>query len=367
MLTTGAIGPSFAMASATFAGSPWTTAVYPRRVAPPSGFGWSPAFDVIELAPGVFTATLNPASLRVATVRTLYVDVAAGSDANPGTSSAAPKKSINAALNDWAGTTTIYVKAGTYPEANSWSGGVPFGANVNVIGVTDFAALAPGQVISQASSGVRNGWLNTALSIYVENITFDGGGNGVAAFWAQQAATIAMVNCTFRSGNTEGFAMNSNAAAADHAVYLIGCTFTANAGDGVDYTALGAGSTIRVLEWGCTHASNSGAGTDQGSSAHFTAGNTAVSIIRLGGTFAANKTHGFADVGGTTVWAVGCRFAGESVGAYVGDAGTAWLHGCVFNDCTTDLTANDATSTIRVADSIHRTAAGAGAVSAYLP
>lgn len=344
-----------------------TLGLYPRRVAPPSGFGWSPTFDVIELAPGVFTATLNPATLRVATVRTLYVDVAAGSDANPGTSSAAPKKSINAALNDWSGATTIYVKAGTYPEANSWSGGVPFGANVNVIGVADFTSLAPGQVISQASSGVRNGWLNTALSIYVENVTFDGGGNGVAAFWAQQAATIAMVNCTFKSGNTEGFAMNSNAAAADHAVYLIGCTFTTNAGDGVDYTALGAGSTIRALEWGCTHASNSGAGTDQGSSAHFTAGNTAVGIIRLGGVFTANKTHGFADVGGTTTWAVGCRFAGEGVGAYVGDAGTAWLHGCVFNGCTVDLDPFDAGATINVASTPYSTRAGAGNIAAYTP
>ncbi len=339
----------------------------PRRVAPPSGFGWAPLWSVIELAPGSFTTTLDPTSLRVATVRTLYVDMAAGSDANAGTSSAAPKKSINAAINDWAGATTIYVKAGTYPEANSWSGGVPFGANVNVIGVADFTTLAPGRVISQASSGVRNGWLNTALSIYVENVTFDGGGNGVAAFWAQNAATIAMVNCTFTGGNFEGFAMNSNAAAADHTVYLINCTMSANPGDGADYTALGAGSSIRALEWNCAYTGNSGAGTDQGSSAHFTAGNAAVSIIRVNGAFATNKSAGFADVGGATVWALGCRFVGEAIGALVDDATTAWLHGCTFSGGTTDLRAVAAASVINVHDTNYATSSGSGTVASYAP
>lgn len=366
LITTGALGSTLALESATFAGSARVANAYPRRIAPPAGFGWSPTWDVIETAPGVFVTTLDPASLRVATTRAVYVDIATGSDGNAGTSSAAPKKSINAAINLWAND-TIYVKAGTYPEANSWSGGVPFGANVNVIGVTDFATLAPGRVISQASSGVRNGWINTALSIYVENVTFDGGGNGVAAFWAQHAATIAMVNCTFSSGNTEGFAMSSNAAAADHTVYLINCTMSANPGDGVDYTALGAGSTIRALEYGCTYTSNSGTGTDQGSSAHFTAGNTAVSIVRVNGRFTTNKSAGFADVGGATVWALGCRFVGEAVGALVDDATTAWLHGCTFGGGTTDLRAVAAASAINIHDTNYVTISGAGTVARYVP
>ena len=340
--------------------------LFPCVRQPPAGFGWSPAFHVIETTPGVFTLTLVPSSLRRSTAVTLYVDVATGSDGNPGTNPLLPIKSINVAINLWTNA-TIYVKTGTYPEANSWSGGVPFGAEQNIIAVSDFTTLAPGTVISQASAGVRNGWLNTALSIYVEGIAFEGGGNGVAAFWAQNAATIAMVNCTFSSGNFEGFAMSSNAAAADHTVYLIGCTFRNNAGDGVDYTALGAGSTIRALEWNCTYTGNSGAGTDQGSSAHFTAGNTAVSVIRVNGQFVANKTHGVADAGGTKGWTLGCRFDREAIGLYVGDTGTTWVHGCRFEGCTTDLNAADAASTIHLTETATRLRAGSGTVDAYSP
>ena len=340
--------------------------LFPCVRQPPAGFGWSPAWQVIETTPGVFTLTLVPSALRRSTAVTLYVDVATGSDGNPGTNPLLPIKSINVAINLWTNA-TIYDKTGTYPEANSWSGGVLFGAEQNIIAVSDFTTLAPGAVISQASAGVRNGWLNTALSIYVEGIAFEGGGNGVAAFWAQNAATIAMVNCTFSSGNTEGFAMSSNAAAADHTVYLINCTMSANPGDGVDYTALGAGSTIRALEYGCTYTSNSGTGTDQGSSAHFTAGNTAVSIVRVNGRFTTNKSAGFADVGGATVWALGCRFVGETVGALVDDATTAWLHGCTFGGGTTDLRAVAAASAINIHDTNYVTTSGAGTVARYVP
>lgn len=338
----------------------------PRSVRVPSGFGWSPSFSILEVAPGVFTTSIDPRSLRVTTTRNIYVDIATGNDGNAGTSSAAPKKSISAAINLWAND-TIYVMAGTYPEANSWSGGVPFGQNQNIIGVSDFTSLAPGRVISQASSGVRNGWLNTALSLCVENITFDGGGNGVGAFWAQDCGAISFINCTFTNGNTEGLAINSNVASAVHAVTCIGCTFTTNAGDGIEYTALGASSIVRALEWNCTYTSNSGAGTDQGSSAHLTAGNTSVSIIRVGGTFASNKSGGFTDVGGTTAWVLGCRFTSEAIGAYMGDSGTAWLHGCVFGGCTADLDANEAASTINTTSTIYKTTTGSGTVAVYQP
>ena len=77
---------------------------------------------------------------------------------------------------------------------------------------------------------------------------------------------------------------------------------------------------------------------------------------------------GVADVGGTTSWLLGCRFASEAIGAYVGNTGTAWLQGCVFNGCTVDLDPFDAGATINIPfDAASATRAGSGTVARYTP
>ena len=430
----------------------------PLRWAPPSGFTWSPAFAVIEAAPGVFTLNLEPTSLRVAVARVLYVDGdvanASASDANAGTDPALPLKSISAALNKWNVAQTIYVKAGFYPVGNSWSSGVPFGADVNVIGVTSFATLQPGRVISSvAESGltwsvhstgvhkatlaakpyavisshpahapvdggvamltetaaplpasmapgewkhtggvlyvatydgesptgtpdtyralrdsVRNGWVNTALSMCVENLTFEGGAD--QAFWMQNIATGTFVDCTFTGGKARGCELNVGGAVTNttHNVNLIRCRAVNNAGDGFGATVAGTGEAVRWLEWGCVAQGNSGAvSSDQGSSMHKSAGNGVIAAIRVAGRFASNKSQAIADVGGCETWCVGVRCAGEAVGFFCGDAGSMWLHGCVTTGTTTDLKTDAAGGTIRHHDTQYATTAGAGTVARYAP
>lgn len=418
----------------------------PASVRVPSGFGWTPAFAVRELRPGVFTTSIQKNGLRVSTTRAIYVDGTDGLDANAGTSTLLPKKSINAAINLWSND-TIYVKAGWYPIANSWSGGVPFGANQNIIGVASFATLQPGKVISSVSEpvttlswtdlgsgrwsaavanapyavanrstaaaaptwftlaasavavnapgkyywaagtltvatldgaqpgstlrvlrdGVHNGWLNTGLDVTVENLEFEGGGN-LRSFFAQHCGVLAFVDCEFTLSEAEGFGLQTAAAAVTHTVYHVRTTARWNTNDGIQYTAVGAGTTVRALEWDCLATANgTTGGSNQGSTGHFTAGNTLVAIVRVGGRYRGNEAQEVADVGGCKVWMPGVEFDGQGAGTgfYLGDAGTAWLQGCTLLNCATDLETDAAGGTINLSSTAHKTHSGAGTVQNY--
>ncbi len=212
-----------------------------------------------------------------------------------------------------------------------------------------------------------NGWLNTAISLYVERMTFEGGNAG--CFFIQHCATASFVDCRFINGQQQGCELNIGAGVTGttHTVHLIRCKALGNAGDGLGATALGADETVRWLEWGCEAVGNSGPASDQGSSLHLTAGNTAIVGIRVGCTTHHNKSQGFADVGGTAVWMVGCRSHDEVVGGYVGDTGTTWLQGCVFTGNTTDLSPADAGATFKVVDVVYQSSSGSGSIARYQP
>lgn len=435
---------------------------YPRLVAPPSGLGWTPAFSILETAPGTFATTLDPSSLKLSTATTRYVDLATGSDANSGLVKASPKKSIWGALLVGAND-TIYVKGSADPANPTvyhydWSWRVVPVLDTNVIVVSDFDTLAPGWAVSsighkagdsflgtwaltadvagphvyeatlatspgggvidaaaapqasgalatltnrasiaavEASPGswyhdgtklyVRttdsrapddrlrplkqaiNGWLNTAISIYVERLTFEGG--NARAFFLQHCVQATFVDCTFCNAQQNGCELNVSAAVTGttHTVYLIRCRALGNAGDGLGATAAGLGEVVRWCEIACEAAGNSGGGSDEGSSVHKVAGNGAITSIRVGGRFHANKTAGFADVGGMSIWALGSRIDGEAQGAYVGDASTAWLHGCVLTGNTTDVVTDNASGTVKVNGTAYSTSSGAGTIASYAP
>lgn len=454
--------------SATFSGSFGLAGAYPRKVSPPSGFGWSPTWGVIEIAPGVFTTTLDVRrDLMVATAATRYVALSDGSNADNGSTWALAHKSLWDGLNDafTAGlAVTIYVEGSAdplnptvYDYDNAWR--VALAVDANIIVVSDRTTLAPGYAISstymapggaylgtwglgpteaavyeaalaaapamvidatvtnattgthqrltlQASAaavqatpgsyywaggvlyvrtadsrapdaslralraGVVNGHINTAtVDCYIEGLSFEGGsGAGTSrALYIQAMTSATIVNCKATHSSGEGLSLSSSTVSADHTLHFINCQALDCDGDGFQYTATGNAAVVRALEWNCVSKVSSGAGTDQGSSAHRTAGNTSVSMIRIGCLFASNKTEGFADVGGTTTWALGCRFESEAIGAYVGDTGTGWLHGCTFNGCTTDLDPFDAGATIYTADCHYTTTAGSGTVGKYHP
>lgn len=436
----------------------------PRRVAPPSGFGWTPSFQILEVAPGRFTTTLNPSSLRVSTSITRYANLARPDNSGNGLSWAAADKAlwaaVNAVFSDNAAT-TIYVLGSGDPAAPTlydWDNGFAAGAVVNpieVIAVSDTSTLAKGYVLASvgmgeggshlgtwaltadgagphvyeatlaaAPGGVVDGALQTAagpssltlrssiatveanpgsywhdsgklyvrttdsrdpdasvrplrvavnhrlaaaVNAYYEGLTFESGQG--RAFYAQNGSTITCVDCDFTRGQGQGFELNVGAGVtnATITVYLIRCKFRGNAGDGAGYTILGAGMTVNAVEIDCTYVGNSGAGTDQGGSAHFTAGNTAIRVIRINPRCSGNKTQGFADVGGCKIWILGGSVTGEGSGIYCGDTGTTWVQGTTLTGNTTDLVTDNAGGTINTSGAIYKTTSGAGTVQRYQP
>lgn len=504
----------------------------PRVVAPPSGFGWSPTFAVIETAPGKFTANIQPTALRVPTNVTRYVAISDGNNADSGLSWALAHKSIWDCINAINDTTTVYIEGSADPHAptmydydNAWRSALAFDANFIV--VSDRTTLAPGYAVSStymppggadlgtwaltadpdgphvyeatlaaapnavidgtvrnafgvatrltsrasvalveanpgsyyhaggvlyvrtataAAAGlswalageptplvyeallatepfevldgsalaiqvsaadvndnagsyfwdagtlyvrladdrapdsdviamisrapdadlralkasVINGHINTStVDAYLQGLTFEGG--NARCLYIQAATSVTLVDCTATHGQSEGISLTSSTASGDYTLHLIRCKALDCDADGLQYTTSGANAVCRVLEWNCESAGNSGAGTDQGSTAHFTAGNTSVSVIRVGGYYHGNKTQEIADVGGCDVWMLGSRIGdGAVVGFFCGDTSTAWLQGCILAGNSTDLQTDNAAGVISVADTCYATTTGDG-------
>ena len=338
----------------------------------PATLGWNFPYPIREIAPGLFGLTLNERALRRSTTEIRYVDVATGNNANTGLNPLLPKKSINAAINLWTNA-TIYVKAGTYTGTDAWTGGVPFGAEQNIIGVSDFTSLKPGRVISVGTAGAINGWLNTALSITVENITFSGG--FARAFFLQNAGTVTFIDCAFTNSETlAGLSLSSNAAGVPPPINLIRCRAYLTTEPGSAAPALGAGPLLRWLEWDCEGSSNGNdASTNQGSSIHKAAGNGNVAVVRIGGRYLYNQgPQNIADVGGVNSLNMGVTayglLGGGGLGTsfYAGNATQMWLHGCTAGGAI-DMQTDAVGGTIRYYSSIVSSRSGPGNFVQYTP
>lgn len=335
-----------------------------RLVSVPAGFGWTPPFSIFQLAPNIFSTNIVERSLRVSTVRNIYVDIATGNDINPGTDPNAPKKSIWSAIN-LGGNDTIYVKEGTYGTAYSWSGLTPI-QNVNVIGVKDFISLAPGKVISSVSAGTINGIVKVNVNICVENLVFIGG-FGIAFLF--QNGSGSFIDCEFsNSESLNNFEMVGSNAGITHTFYLIRCRFYNAAGDGVGSSPLGVGETVRFVEINC-HSTGNGTtvGANQGSSHH-----GAVFVIRINGWYTGNRgPQNIADVlTNVKSWNLGVvsfrtTAAGTDTAFYCGNNGTMWLHGCIPGG-KLDLQTDDASGTIYLCDTVYRTSSGPGTITTYV-
>lgn len=216
-----------------------------------------------------------------------------------------------------------------------------------------------------------NGLVNGARTVYLERLSFEGG--GPARVFQVSDGNAVLVDCDVTHGTALGWEMNipGTTTNATRTAHLVRCKFISNAGDGAGYAASGANMTLRGFEWGCTYARNSGAGTDQGGSGHVdpAPGGQSCSIIRLEPVTSDNKSHGFADVGGCTTWILGGTVSDESAGVHQGDGGTAWIQGTVFSGNTVDLQTDDAAGQIYVSDVRYdRTKVdGPGTVSSYIP
>lgn len=226
---------------------------------------------------------------------------------------------------------------------------------------------APDTKLRPLKASVINGHLNTAISIYVERLTFEGG--NARCFYLQNCATASFVDCTFQVGQQQGLELNVSGAVTGttHTVYAVRCKFLGNYGDGCGMTVAGSTETAHMAEVDCVYSGNSGAGTEQGSSHHFTAGNTAVRAVRVNPRCFGNKTQGFADVGGCKIWILGGRVSGETTGIYCGDAGATWIQGTTLASNTTDLETDSASGAVNVAGANYKTTTGAGTVAVYHP
>ena len=250
----------------------------------PAGFAWAPSWSIFQVRPGEFKTNINEVGLRNVTGDpTLYVDVVTGNNANPGTDPLLPRKQVWHAINS-GGNRTIYVKAGVYAGADGWSNLTPVAAT-NVIGVKDFTSLAPGRVFCTGTVGAINGKLSVNTTLYIENLTFT---NGLGRAFLIQNGNVNFIDCDFVTSDTlENVVLNSNVAGVTHTVTFIRCRSINAAGDGFGATMLAAGEAVRWTEIDCIsyRSGRAGAGTHQGSSIHKTAGNGAVSVIRLNGHY----------------------------------------------------------------------------------
>jgi len=141
---------------------------YPHVVSPPTGLGWTPAFNILELLPGIFTTDIATALLKPSTATIRYVDIATGNDGNTGLVAGSPKKSIWSAINV-GGNDTIYVLGSSnpltptvYPYDNAWR--LPSIQNTCVIAVSSFTTLAPGYVVSSIGNVAGDSLLGTWAS-----------------------------------------------------------------------------------------------------------------------------------------------------------------------------------------------------------
>lgn len=239
-----------------------------------------------------------------------------------------------------------------------------------IIRVATLTGAQPGANLRILRDAVHNGWCNTALNVTVVRGTFEGGGNN-RAFWFQHVARGTLIDCAFTLSESVGFELNSSAAGVVHRVNLIRCRAYDNTADGFAYTATGAGSEIRALEVGCEATRNGrNAGSNQGSSMHFSVGNAAAAVVRVGGRYHGNEAQELADVGGSVAWMLGVDLDGEGGGnGYeMTGASTAYLHGCLVQRVAASggLVAG-AGSTINVANTFYPSSSGAGTVQQYTP
>lgn len=164
---------------------------------------------------------------------------------------------------------------------------------------------------------------NAAVTTYVENVDFLGGGKGA---YMLNGTLMTLVDCTVRYCDTEGIRTHI----AD--AVMVRCRSQENGGDGLAYTSTNGS---RALEVDCVGSEN-GYGvseTSNGSTMH-----NAGWVVRVGGTYERNKGQNVVDVNDSHSWCLGCTargtratIASQKTNFYAD--GLMWLR-----DCTSDPT-----------------------------
>ena len=200
--------------------------------------------------------------------------------------------------------------------------------------------------------------VNAAVTVYVEDITFDGGDGFV--FWANGASSVYLNRCRFRYGKQDAMSVGTATLA-----YAKDSIAEFNGGDGFRWN--GAGGPQGALI-NCIGRYNGLAPCNacNGYSRHLTGG-----TLVVGGSYHDNAGPNIRDIGTSKTWIVGARAWNALTNAanfHIGlttDVSTMWLDHCVSSGSTYDL-GSDASATLYTR-AVKETGAhtGAGAFTPY--
>jgi len=282
----------------------------------------------VNVKPGDFVATGSG---------TVYVDAENGDDTADGTEEA-PLQTLAEATGKAAN--TIMLKAGTYTAPET-----AINKNINIIGMED------GVIISGGCPFTGD------IEIYLENITFDGGGNACSLVVgsSEETPVFCAYKCVFKNATSS----NGLTIKGEVSVRIFDCQAIDNKKDGFNYhkntTISPKSGAPNVLEVNCIGNDNGTADDEQGSCNGSTAHNGS-RIIRVNGEYYRNHGGNVADNGRTLTWNINCR-AGYSAET-PGDINNAdyWANSeaeMYCDSCTAEGSPTDAwaklTSTIHVA------------------
>lgn len=198
-----------------------------------------------------------------------------------------------------------------------------------------------------------NGVVNGAVTIYIENLIFEGGGRPFAptVTAGPNSPTIYAKNCDFKFANdsTNG----SGIVVSGATTYLQGCRSICNVDDGFNYH-VGQSTVCNAVEIDCNSFGNGAAeDTDNGSSMH-----DAGSIVRVNGEYYSNVGPNIHDITSSTQsWNLGTNAhdsasavndSNFAVGTGGSDTAKMWLENCMSSGSAKDIVIDtNATAYIR--------------------
>ena len=285
-----------------------------------------------------YGVSAKPSNYKNTITTIVYVDATNGDDTNAGTE-AAPLKTLFAAIT--SGADTVYLQNGTYTPPSSIS------ASINLIG------LGNAVIISGGASFTGD------TTVYLENITFDGGCAFIVGA-STETPTICANKCIFTNAlNTGASSGNGLQIKGEATVRVFYCVAVNNYHDGFNYhknTSISpASGAPNVLEVNCVAygngSTNSSPTSDNGTTAH-----NYTKIIRVNGSYHNNHGGNVSDNGNTLSWNVGCEaYESEQTTGNVNNAdfwvnsyGVMYCENCYASGSTYDGWA-EANSVIHVA------------------
>lgn len=263
----------------------------------------------------------------------VYVDIAIGDDTTGTGTISNPYKTLYKGLSTKplspsnGGKLTVYVKAGTYADANGWNATNIYAAEINVIAYNGLVTS------TQSVSTSYNGQIESGKKSYIEGIVFDGGKSPFNFIHAANVFTTAYFkNCAFNNSVSEnGFQTVRNG------LYILeNCKAKGNVLDGFNYHNYDTIKNNLVIEINCQGIYNGKTGaTNNGSTVH-----EETKIIRINGIYNYNSNRNIQDIGSCRSWNLGCE---ASYGAQTTELNFAlgvgidtdyskmWLDNCISN------------------------------------